>query len=185
MKPEDQSTRPNGDGNKVPGRGKSGELLRFLRKTIILGIISFLLGGLFAFGQHRLPGVFGFGKKSEQAIYIPKDLEDCFGELKKILKPQDVEKMKAGPEDDLDMYHHGLGTWLRNNWGLWEGSRLSAWFNRHGIEHPDNMSGIILTSFWRHLNGQPIGLEAQLKYYGGDPHRLDPDDEDYEPTEGT
>jgi hypothetical protein len=55
--------------------------------------------------------------------------------------------------------------WLRNNWGLWKGSRLSKWFNEKGIQAPDDMSGIILDSFWRHLNGKPLKLDEQIKYY--------------------
>jgi hypothetical protein len=34
-----------------------------------------------------------------------------------------------------------------------------------GIYHPDDMSGIILTSYHRYLNGQDIALEAQIKSY--------------------
>jgi hypothetical protein len=42
---------------------------------------------------------------------------------------------------------------------------LAKWFNRHGIVHPDDMSGIILTSYWRRLNGKPIALASQVKYF--------------------
>lgn len=98
-------------------------------------------------------------------IYIPENLDDSFVQLKKLLKPEDIEKMKAGTEDDMSQYHFGLGMWIRNNWGLWGGSRLAKWFNAEGIEHPDDMSGIILNSFWRHLNAKPINLEQQVKYY--------------------
>jgi len=98
-------------------------------------------------------------------IYIPENLEDCFVQLKKLLKPEDIEKMKTGTEDDMSQYHFGLGMGMRNEWGLWGGSRLAKWFNAQGITHPDDMSGIILDSFWRHLNGKPINLEQQVKYY--------------------
>jgi len=101
----------------------------------------------------------------EREVYVPKDLDDCFAQLKKILSKDLIEKMKTGPEEDMIDYHHGLGTWLRNNWGLWKGSRLSKWFNARGIKHPDDMSGIILDSFWRHLNNKPINLDEQVKYY--------------------
>lgn len=97
--------------------------------------------------------------------YIPKDLDDCFVQLKKLLKPEDIATMRSGTEDDMIQYHHGLGMWMRNNWGLWGGSRLAKWFNSKGIMHPDDMSGIILDSFWRHLNNKPIKLKEQVKYY--------------------
>lgn len=54
---------------------------------------------------------------------------------------------------------------MRNNWGLWSGSRLAKYFNEMGIFHPDDMSGIILTSFHRHLNGKDLQLDQQIKYY--------------------
>lgn len=108
---------------------------------------------------------------STKDAYIPMDLEDCFVRLKKIVRSKDIEKLKNGNEDDMGQCHFGLGMWMRNNWGLWgstppvQGSRLAKWFNEQGVRHPDDMSGIILTSFWRHLNNRPIDLCGQVKYY--------------------
>lgn len=98
-------------------------------------------------------------------IYIPENLDDCFEELKKIFPSEDLEEFKNYKEEDVIMEHHYLGRWLRNNWGLWAGSRLSKWFNDKGIHHADDMSGIILDSFWRHLHDKPIKLEEQIKHY--------------------
>lgn len=105
------------------------------------------------------------GSKLEQPAYIPANLDECFAELKKALKPDDIEKMKTGAEKEMVQYHFGLGTWIRNNWSLWKDSRLTKWFNDKGIYHPDDMSGIIITSFWRHLNSVPIRLDEQVKFY--------------------
>jgi hypothetical protein len=60
--------------------------------------------------------------------------------------------------------HHGVGTHIRNEWGLWHGSVLAKWFNARGIYHPDDMSGIIIDTFWRTVNDKPIELEAQIKH---------------------
>jgi hypothetical protein len=54
---------------------------------------------------------------------------------------------------------------MRNNWNLWTKSRLKRYFNRKGIYHPDDMSGIILKSYYRHLNDIDIDLKNQIKYY--------------------
>jgi branched-subunit amino acid transport protein AzlD len=110
------------------------------------------------------PGVDSTGAGREN-IYIPVDLDDCLAQLRKILKPEDVAKMKAGTEANMSRHHFGLGLWMRNNWRLWAGSRLAKWFNVHGIWHPDDMSGIILNSFWRQLNDRPIELDGQVKRY--------------------
>lgn len=98
-------------------------------------------------------------------VYIPKDLDDAFIELKKMLAPALLNELRNNSEEHLSGYHHGLGTWLRNNWGLWAGARLAQYFNQLGIHHPDDMSGIILTSFWRHLHSQPIRLNEQVQFY--------------------
>ncbi|HAW52255.1 MAG TPA: hypothetical protein DCX54_08010 [Flavobacteriales bacterium] len=98
-------------------------------------------------------------------IYIPKDLDDVFIELRKML-PQDVQtKMKNGTEQEMIEYHFSLGMWMRNHWGLWQKSRLAKYFHGIGVQHPDDMSGIIIKSFWRHLNNKPVQLEKQVAYY--------------------
>jgi hypothetical protein len=129
--------------------------------TILVFVAALTFSACAAVSQPEASSTVG----KEDESYIPKDLDDCFVQMKKLLKPEDVEKMKSGTEDDMIQYHFGLGMWIRNNWGLWGGSRLAKWFNGQGIYHPDDMSGIILDSFWRHLNQKPIRLEEQVKYY--------------------
>ncbi|MDD4182857.1 MAG: hypothetical protein PHT53_03445 [Candidatus Omnitrophica bacterium] len=104
-------------------------------------------------------------KSSPAGIYIPENLNDCFTELKRMLSPELIKEMQAGAEADMAKYHHGLGMWIRNNWGLWSGSRLKTYFNNLEVRHPDDMSSIILDSLWRTLNNKPIKLEEQIKYY--------------------
>jgi len=101
--------------------------------------------------------------------YIPKNLEKCFLELNKLLKQKDISairKLKNSGET-ID-YHHGLGTWLRNNWGLWAGSRLQQYLIGKGIYHPDDMSGTILELYqewltnkhdnWKELEAKPLQI---------------------------
>jgi len=124
-------------------------------------LMFFLLGALAV----SVPANSQEASDSAEEIYIPTDLEDCFSALDSLLSPEDIQTMKTGSEDDMIQYHFGLGMWIRNNWGLWGGSRLAKWFNNIGINHPDDMSGIILDSYWRYLNGRPIELEEQVSYY--------------------
>ena len=104
-------------------------------------------------------------QKHGEESYTPEDLYDAINHLKKLLKPEKIKAMKQGSEKDMIQYHFGLGIWMRNNWGLWGGSKLSEWFNSIGIHHPDDMSGIILDSLWRDLNDQPLHLREQVEYY--------------------
>jgi len=96
---------------------------------------------------------------------IPTNLDECFIELLQELTDEDITEIKAGSEKDLSIWHHSLGRWMRNHWGLWKDSDLAKWFNSIGIHHADDMSGIILASFWRHLHSKQIHLSDQVKFY--------------------
>jgi hypothetical protein len=52
------------------------------------------------------------------------------------------------------LYHHSLGMWIRNNWGLWGGSRLPKYFTDPDVNHPDNMSSGVLYHYYDWLNGK-------------------------------
>lgn len=101
-----------------------------------------------------------------EGIYIPENLNDCFNELNSLFDKKLIEEIKMKTEKEFtSKSHFGMGLWIRNNWGLWKGSRLYHYFKSIGIFHPDDMSGIILTSYHRNLNGIEIQLENQIKYY--------------------
>ncbi len=101
---------------------------------------------------------------SKWGVYVPKHLDDCMVELSRMLQPGFLEEIKSGSEADMILHHFGLGLWIRNNWGLWSESRLNKYFVELGVTHPDSMSGIILDSFWRHLNNQPLNLDEQIAH---------------------
>jgi hypothetical protein len=79
-----------------------------------------------------------------------------------LLAPEEVERLRAIETESqfVGLTHLSLGMWLRNNWDLW--GRLSAYFNERGVHHPDTMSGIVFTSYYRHLRGEPLRLDKQL-----------------------
>ncbi len=107
-----------------------------------------------------------FTTDSLRGTYIPKDLEDCFKQIDSFWSDSLKTEIKTWTEDEFSgRAHMGFGMWMRNNWQLWGGSRLSKYFNEMGIYHPDDMSGIILTSYHRRLTGNEIKLEEQIKYY--------------------
>lgn len=88
-------------------------------------------------------------------INVPKDLGECFTELDSLLKEVDKKEMQALPKkEDMIRYHMGLGMWMRNTWGLWSGSRLQKYFTDKGVNHPDNMSSVILFFYYDWLNGK-------------------------------
>ncbi len=98
------------------------------------------------------------------AKYIPKNLDECFVWLDRFVV--DKEEMLKDSEDRIvAMSHHGLGMTLRNNWRLWEKSPLTDFFNGLGIQHADDMSGIIIRSYYRKAVGKEIDMEGQVKEY--------------------
>lgn len=97
--------------------------------------------------------------------YIPHNLEEAFEWIDKYVV--DIKDfIKCDEDEAIGMSHHGLGRWLRNNWGLWkEDSPMAFYFMTLGIKHADDMSGIILTSYWRHKNNKPLELDKQVQHY--------------------
>lgn len=98
----------------------------------------------------------------------PTKLSECFKQLDDILsEAPDGDWFKSAEEDDaITQSHHGLGTWIRNNWGLWEEEgQLHSYLKHLGLNHPDDMSGVILTSYHRHINDIELGLDEQIKHY--------------------
>jgi hypothetical protein len=104
-----------------------------------------------------------FSADSLNGVYIPKNLEDCFKQIDSFWPDSTKMKIKAWSEQEFaGRAHMGFGMWMRNNWQLWGGSRLSKYFNELGVFHPDDMSGIILDSYHRYLTGKEINLQKQV-----------------------
>lgn len=105
-------------------------------------------------------------RDSINGVYIPKDLKDSFSQINILWSDSVKIKVKAMKESDfVNNSHFGFGMWMRNNWGLWKGSRLFRYLNEKGLNHPDDMSSVILTSYHRHLNNRNLKLRNQIKGY--------------------
>jgi hypothetical protein len=127
-------------------------------KTQILLILSFLCFGT-TYSQVNCDKF----KKN----YIPKNLEEALSYLNCQWSENDKLAFKSNDENEATGgLHFGTGTAIRNNWGLWKKkTSLVKYFNKRGIFHPDDMTGIIFTSFHRMLNNKPIDLNKQIEYY--------------------
>jgi hypothetical protein len=99
-------------------------------------------------------------------IYIPKDFNDAFEELKRLSEPIALEKFKKGDESEISRkLHFGLGRWMAVNWNFETGSRISHKMKEMGVTFPDDMCQMMIISFHRHLNGKNLLLEEQAKSY--------------------
>jgi len=99
--------------------------------------------------------------------YVPIDLDDAINCLDCKWSKSDKDGFKNKPENDAVIeLHFGTGMGIRNSWGLWKGdSGIAKYFRNIGINHSDDMLGIILTSFHKYLNKTDIRLEEQIKYF--------------------
>ena len=54
-------------------------------------------------------------------------------------------------KDDLINAHFGLGMWIRNNFGLWDGN--TSLKEDAGQSHPDSVALVIMERLWIQLRG--------------------------------
>ena len=90
-------------------------------------------------------------------VYIPKDLGECIVELNKLVSRESKAKFKKMPEAAAKVkLHFSLGRWIWHNWSLYEGSRLSVYFNKMKINHPEDMATFVVIAYHRYLNKKEI-----------------------------
>jgi hypothetical protein len=98
--------------------------------------------------------------------YIPETIQDCFTQIDATCPKEVREDIATWNEEDfVNNAHWGLGLWMINTWRLWEGSRLSDYFNNEGIYQPEFMSDIILKSYHRYLNHADIQTPQLIQFY--------------------
>ena len=96
----------------------------------------------------------------------PKNLTECIQMLDKNLKKEDKDYIKTLSEDEFFMESHfTIGMGIRNEWIRSGNPELVTFFLDQGVKHPDDMSAMILTSYYRHLLGKEIDIEVQISAY--------------------
>lgn len=104
-------------------------------------------------------------KDTINGTYIPMNIEDAISQLDFML-PEDF-KVKAREMEENDFRaraHSSFGlTHIRNGWELYNDSRLYWYFRNLGIDYVDDMSGLVVVSYYRHLNNLDIRLEQQIE----------------------
>ena len=109
---------------------------------------------------------FGQIKNMNMKKEKPKNLTECIQMLDHILKKEDKEKAKTLTEEEFFMESHfSLGMGIRNEWIRSGNPELVKFFLDEGVKHPDDMSAMILISYYRHLLGKEIDLEGQISAY--------------------
>lgn len=165
------------ENSKIVKYLESKEIINYQTEVILIAFKRNLLG--YKFDENKILEPFlkierkiaqeekiRFTTDTLRGVYIPNDIEDSFRQINTFWADSTKTKLMKLTEDEFSgRLHMGFGMWMRNNWQLWGGSRLSKYFNEKGINHPDDMSGIILNSYYRHLKNQEIKLDEQIQYY--------------------
>ena len=109
---------------------------------------------------------FGQIKNIDMKKEKPKNLTECIQMLDKTLKTEDKDYIKTLTEDEFFMESHfTIGMGIRNEWIRSGNPELVKFFSDEGVKHPDDMSAMILTSYYRHLLGKEIDFEGQILAY--------------------
>jgi len=69
-----------------------------------------------------VPSFFGGIDKGELKMSQPSTVQEAVQFLIKNMTKKDQEYFINTKFDDLIQFHHGLGMWIRNNFGLWTGN---------------------------------------------------------------
>lgn len=107
--------------------------------------------------------------KSNKDIYdypIPKSIEKCFEILDKTLPQDEKLLVKTLPEDSI--YFHKefqYGADFFHAWKIYDGSKLTKYFNEKGLFNSNDIYETILISYHRYLNKKEINLEQQIAKY--------------------
>lgn len=97
-------------------------------------------------------------------IRIPSTLQEALQELESQLSVEDKEKILAMEEwEYIRLSKIYISDKLKMQWLRSQDSLLKKFFKAEGLFHEDDMSDIILRSFYRHLKGEDIRYEEQLE----------------------
>ena len=94
----------------------------------------------------------------------PKTVDEAVDQLVLTMSEEDIETLRNMVKRDLIILHHGFGTYVRNEFGLWRGNKellkscaLQIYPDNPYDEfipmfvHPDNASMVIIGATWRRL----------------------------------
>lgn len=98
-------------------------------------------------------------------VKVPTTLNECFEALTELLNDGERDQLMMCPDRDVIQYHHGLGRFIRNEWGLWQGGPLSKHLMSIGLRHPDDMSTIIVEAYRANLRKESYDINSKIEKY--------------------
>jgi len=99
---------------------------------------------------------------------IPQNLEEAIlRTINTIISTDDnIKLIKSDTSENIvSKVHHTYGRQIRNEWGLWSGSKLKDDLLSIGLTHPDDMSSVIILCAIRDIRKEPRLLTEQIEHY--------------------
>ena len=96
---------------------------------------------------------------------IPGTLDEALEALQRGLGEPTIARLRIAEEDIAITLVPTLGRWMQAHWGLATGGPLAQYFEARGLEYPDDMAAVILTSLWRTLHYRSIRVDEQIAWY--------------------
>ena len=86
--------------------------------------------------------------KDDNGINYPATVAEAVDELMKKVQKDDLRTLSMIEEEtELYSFHHSLGQWIRNYFGLWRNNDILLIDT--GKTHPDDASYIIIVELWK------------------------------------
>jgi hypothetical protein len=79
----------------------------------------------------------------------PRTVNEAVTQILSGMNKADRELVRSTKQEDLILYHHGWGTGIRNDLGLWQGNE--ALMADCHADHPDGASMVIIEAVWQRL----------------------------------
>lgn len=99
-------------------------------------------------------------------IKQPTTLEDAIEILVSYLEKNDIDYIDNNTCEDVSIeFHHSMGRFLRNNWGLWDSNEFTKHMNSLGFFHADDISATVIEALWHHRNNKVFDIETKKAEY--------------------
>ncbi len=145
------------------------------RRTLLVIPVAVLLGAFSpAFAQDPLeaagrPALLlsaAADRRSPTGVAIPRDLAAALDELDRLLPADRKRELGSDAGEGPAPSAADLVRWIQVNWGLWQGSVLSRWFQGQGVLSPDDMGALIITAYRGRLAGSSPEMASLLEGVG-------------------
>ena len=93
---------------------------------------------------------------------VPRTLAEAHDALARLVAPELVRELASRTEEEIRADDLRIGLWMREFWGLWNRGALRDHLAGLGLLHPDEMSELVLVTWWRHIHDRPLRVDEEV-----------------------